>query len=695
MFFEKYLFGDTAVYFAECPVEGHDGKTTVGLAVYPKDVKVDPARLCCDSLVQVAFTGDEGLIDYTRGVTMRNRASTLVAVESQAADERGVTTLLSDGRGNLYTHVLQYNKDTRVFTSYVVYENATGEERTLEMLASLSLSGITAPSGGAVSTVGLRLVRMTSAWSRECRLKTESFSQLGLDMSWARYGVKVEKWGEVGSMPNRGYYPFAAIEDERAGVLWAAQTEAPYSWQMEVYEEKESCAFSCGMGDYEFAHWRKKIPAGATFTTPKAFFTVLRGGLADACNALVHEQDARLEVPESEEELPVLFNEYCTTWGVPSEENIRAILQAVKPFGIGYFVIDCGWYKPDDKGWCNAIGDWKESAALFPHGVKAVADAIRAEGMVPGIWFEFENAGRDSEVFCQEDLFLTRDGYTITNKNRRFFDLRKEEVKAYISERMIDLLVKNGFGYIKIDYNDAYGIGADGAESLGEGGRQVAEESLLWLKRIQDAVDGMVIENCSSGGSRIEPMRMNMVSMCSFSDAHECAEIPFVAANVSRVIPARQSQIWVVLREKDTPSRTVYSLCAAMMGRVCLSGDVLMMPPEKTQLICEGLAFYRAVRAIVAKGDIVNIDCNVEYYRAPCGRQIYEKQLGNERLVLVHALNSREEVCVPAAGWRLARAFCDLPWRMEDGVLRIGCKEEGQDGGTLFRAGAFLLQKEQ
>ena len=136
--------------------------------------------------MQVAFTGDEGLIDYTRGVTMRNRAATLVAVESQAADEREVTTLLSDGRGNLYTHVLQYNKDTRVFTSYVVYENATGEERTLEMLASLSLSGITAPSGGAVSTVGLRLVRMTSAWSRECRLKTETFSQLGLDMSWAR-----------------------------------------------------------------------------------------------------------------------------------------------------------------------------------------------------------------------------------------------------------------------------------------------------------------------------------------------------------------------------------------------------------------------------------------------------------------------------------------------------------------------------
>ncbi len=692
MFFRKYLFGDIAVYYVESAVEGHEGKTMVGLAMYPADVPVDTRDLHCDSLVQVAFTGGEGLIDYTQGVTMRNRAGTLLHVTEQTRRGESVVTRLTDGRGNFYTHVLEYCARAGVFTVWVRYENGTGGMRTLEMLASLSLSGI---AGAGGNTAGMTLHRMTSAWSRECRMRSDTFSQLGMDMSWARYGVKVEMWGEVGGMSNRGYYPFAAIEDERAGIVWAVQAEAPFSWQMELYQEQESCSLTCGAGDFAFAHWRKNIPAGSVFETNKAFLYVGRGDVLAACNALVHEQDARLEVPESEREMPVVFNEYCTTWGVPSEENIRAVLQAVKPFGIGYFVIDCGWYKPDGKGWCNAVGDWKESAALFPHGVKAVTDAIRAEGMVPGIWFEFENAGRDSEIFYQEDLFLTRDGYTITNKNRRFFDLRKEEVKAYISERMIDFLVKNRFGYIKIDYNDTYGIGADGAESLGEGGRQVAEESLAWLKKIRTAVPGIVMENCASGGCRIEPGRMNMVSMCSFSDAHECPELPLVAANVSRVVPARQLQIWAVLREKDTPARTVYSLCAAMMGRICLSGDVLAIPPDKMRLICEGLNFYRAVRAIVAKGDIVNIDCNVEYYRAPCGRQIFEKQLGSERLVLVHALNSREEVCVPAEGWRLVRAFCDLPYRMEDGVLHIGCKEEEPDGGTLFRAGAFLLQKAQ
>ena len=687
MFFQKYIFGDTAVYYMETPVEGHEGKTTVGFTAYPAAWKLkEGVELFCDSLIQAAFTGDEGLIDYTQGVTMRNREGSLVKVESQAADEKGVTTLLSDERGNLYTHVLTYSEKTGVFTSYVVYENASEEERTLEMLASLSLSGIIAPSMGSISTVGLRLHRMTSAWSRECRLKTDEFSHLGLDMSWGRYGVKVEKWGQVGSMPNRGYFPFAAIEEQDADITWGVMQEAPYSWQMEVYEEKESCSLTSGMGDYEFAHWRKTIPAGGTFTTPKAFFTVKAGGVDTVCNAFVHEQDARLQVPASEAEMPVLFNEYCTTWGVPSEENISAILKAIEPLDIGYFVIDCGWYKPDDKGWCNAIGDWKESGLLFPDGIASVSKRIREAGKVPGIWFEFENAGRDSEYFYDADKMLRRDGKVITSKNRRFLDLRKPEVAQYLNERMIGFLRDNDFHYIKIDYNDTYGMGCDGAESLGEGGRQVAEESLAWLEAIKEAVPDMVIENCSSGGSRIEPLRMSMVSMCSFSDAHECAEIPLVAANVSRVIPARQSQIWAVLRDKDTPSRTIYSLCAAMIGRICLSGDVLSMSEEKVQLIREGLAFYRKIAHIVRDGDIRVIDCNVEYYREPVGRQIYVKDLGDERLIIVHRLIDEAPTEIELAGYRLVDSYTDLLYTTEDGYLKITDTSD-------YKAGAFLLKK--
>ena len=683
MFEKRYVFGDTAAVYREVPVEGHENKTTIGLGLYPAGE--EPANVPMDALIQAAFTGDETLIDYTLGVTMRNREGTLLHVEEQAADERGVVTRLHDGRGNVYTHHLEFSPETGVFTIWVEYANLTGKAQTLESLQSFSISGISAVKGERATLAGLKLHRMTSAWSRECRLQEDTFANLGLDTSWARYGVKCERFGEVGTMANRGHFPFAAIEDEARHIVWAAEMEAPGAWQMEVYAEKETCALSGGQADYEFGHWRKTVAPGENFTTHRAFVTVKKS-LLDCCNAFVSEQERKLVVPASEEQMPVLFNEYCTTWGCPSAENIRAILKAIEPFPIDTFVIDCGWYKPDDKGWCNAIGDWRQSRALFPDGIKAVAEDIRAAGKIPGIWFEFEVAGRDSDCFWDEGKLLKRDGRVITGKNRRFLDLRLPKVQEYLKEKMLDFLKDNGFEYITIDYNDSLGIGCDSADGAapGEGGRQIAEESLVWLDCLKETVPDIVIENCSSGGSRIEPLRMSKVSMCSFSDAHECNEIPLVAANVSRVIPARQMQIWAVLREGESVSRTVYSLCAAMMGRICLSGDVLHLTEERIALIKDGLDFYREVKDIVRFGKITCIDNTVEYYRDPQGRQVYEKEYEGKKLVIVHFLESEERLTLPMGGYTVKRAFTDLPYTAAE-ELRIE--------GRPFTAAAFLLEK--
>lgn len=142
----------------------------------------------------------------------------------------------------------------------------------------------------------------------------------------------------------------------------------------------------------------------------------------------------------------MLFNEYCTTWGVPSEENIRAILKAAEGLPFGYFVVDCGWYKPDDCGWCNATGDWVPSKTLFPRGVKAVADLIRAQGMVPGIWFEFEVAGRDSRAFQKEELLLTRDGVPLTTKTAAFSICAKRKCRHISKRRCAIFCAKTGSG---------------------------------------------------------------------------------------------------------------------------------------------------------------------------------------------------------------------------------------------------------
>ena len=281
-----------------------------------------------------------------------------------------------------------------------------GKEQTLESLQSFSVSGIHALCGGKATLAGLRLHRLTSAWSRECRPEEDSFANLGLDTSWARYGRQVRTLRRSGvDVQPRGIFPLPPLRTKSGISFWAAMMEAPSSWQMEVYAEKETCALSGGLADYEFGHWRKNIAPGESFATHKAFLTVQRSVLA-CCNAFVAEQEQGLEVPASEESMPVLFNEYCTTWGCPSAENINAILKAIEPFPIDTFVIDCGWYKPDDKGWCNAIGDWRESRALLPRRHLGSLGRHQGGGQAARHLVRIRSGGQRQRLFLRREQTL-------------------------------------------------------------------------------------------------------------------------------------------------------------------------------------------------------------------------------------------------------------------------------------------------
>ena len=135
----------------------------------------------------------------------------------------------------------------------------------------------------------------------------------------------------------------------------------------------------------------------------------------------------------------------------------------------------------------------------------------------------------------------------IDTDNRRFLDMRKEETHAFLEERVIGLLKRCGFEYIKIDYNDCIGMGCDDPDGFGEGLRKNMQGTLRFFRRIREAIPEIYIENCASGGHRLEPSLMALSDMASFSDAHECQEIPIIAAALHRVILPAQSQIWAVL----------------------------------------------------------------------------------------------------------------------------------------------------
>ena len=229
------------------------------------------------------------------------------------------------------------------------------------------------------------------------------------------------------------------------------------SWQMELYRRDNGLSLSGGLADAEFGAWSKTLAPGESFTAPKAVLTAVRGGVDQASRALAENTRRAIEaiLPDCERELPVIFNEFCSTWGCPTEESVLRQVRSLAGRGIGYYVIDAGWYddRPFDYG-CR-LGSWQVSKKSFPRGLGPVVDAIHQAGMKAGIWFEFEMAGRDEpDCFQRTDWLLHRHGIPITVGDRRFWDLRKPEVQDYLARHVIDFLRDNRLDYLKVDYND-------------------------------------------------------------------------------------------------------------------------------------------------------------------------------------------------------------------------------------------------
>ena len=671
--YSEYRFGDMlAAWWL-------DEKNHMGMTLIPAEMKdrVREHRHTLEGLVQIHARGDQLPNGYGNGSTLATTTATdALRFVSQKKDGDTVVTELADETGRTVFHTLKWEKGLEALRVSVRFENRTGKPVTLDLISSLNMGGITPFTEDDAPGI-LLLHRARSAWRAEGRQLTESIEEAMLERSWTGHALRIAKFGQVGSMPVRGWFPFAAVEDTANNVTWAMQIACPSSWQMEIRRKDDRLNMMASLPDEDFGQWAKTVAPGESFETPEAYVTVGHGGVDRVSQRLLTVHRANMPRPEAE--LPVLFNEYCTTWGDPSHENLVKIADRLQGHGIDFLVIDAGWYRREDAGWSDCGGDWiPEEKSMFPEGLKATADMIRAHGMIPGLWFEPETCAKDSDIFRKEEMLLTRRGTVIDTDNRRFLDLRREEVQKYLDERVTGLLKRCGFGYTKIDYNDCIGVGCDDPDSLGEGLRQNMQGTLDFFRSMRESIPDLWIENCSSGGHRLEPSLMGATDMASFSDAHECPEIPIIAAQLHRLILPGQSQIWAVLRAKDSLRRINYSLVNTFLGVMCLSGDVADLSAEQWAKVDEGICFFKAVRGIIRDGISAFHGEVSRSWRHPEGWQAVCRTAGGETLTVIHTFGGKfpGQVSLPVSGSRILRVMDSEESRitLENGILTVELK---------------------
>ena len=564
-----------------------------------------------ETQVHIALSGDGISNDFSPGNTLRY-SDTAFSLKFKGAkyeeqSEKQILIAAFENDKGLVARQVYSCTGAGYLETYTELENR-GDNVIVEALPSFNMARIS-PFERFDDPNDIVIHRLLSNWSGEGKLYSVSAADIAFEASWSGLGVRTMRISQTGTMPARGYLPFISVEDKKNGVCWAAETEAPASWTIEAVFRNNAISVGGGRGDFLSAHWRKTLKTGETEKTNKAYLTVTKGSLENAAARLARHFDDTDEIKDVERDLPVLYNEYCYTWGKPEAKTLEKMLPEIAAIGCKYFVIDDGWFYNvyNDKRY--VIGDWNVNKEYYPEGLKAFADKVRSYGMIPGVWYEFEGVSEHSDVYRDHpDWLLTRDGKIINNGGRAFLDFRKEEVLNYLREKVIKNLVNCGIGYMKVDYNSNAGFGADGAESYGEAIRQHIDAVLAFFEEIKRSVPSLVLEICSSGGMRHEPRFLSLGDMCSFSDAHENAGGVPVVMNLHRFIPPRKLQIWATIRDDYNADDVKFTVAKAMLGRICFSGNLGNKPQEIIDILKESVSFYEKLKPTIANGDTITIE---------------------------------------------------------------------------------------
>ena len=468
----------------------------------------------------------------------------------------------------------------------------------IEYLSSFSLTGIS-KEGLMEDEDKLRLYTPGNGWQAELQWRRERLSQRGFFhlSQEGNSSHRIQETG-VGSWSCSECLPMAMLENLETGSMLFWQIETTGGWHWEICDTAHQLALNIsGPSEIEH-HWWKELAPGQSFETVKVCVGSVAGGVDQAMDQLTRYRRAIRRPNEDNRSLPIIFNDYMNClWASPTTEKEIPMIDAAAQVGCEYYVVDAGWYTDGD--WWTDVGEWIPSPERFPGGIRQVMDHIRRRGMIPGIWLEIEVMGLDCPKLKDTDdsWFFTRHGRRVIDRQRYQLDFRCPAVREYATQVVQRMVEEYGVGYIKMDYNINAGIGTQrDCDSPGDGLLEHQRAYLEWLDQIFARYPYLIIENCSSGGMRMDYAMLARCSIQSTSDQSDYLKYAVIAANAPSAVTPEQAAIWSYPMPQSTREQIIFNVVNACLLRVHQSGNMSALTPQNRELVKEGLAYYKSIR---------------------------------------------------------------------------------------------------
>ena len=497
------------------------------------------------------------------------------------------------------TH-MQFYKGTSVVRCWNIVTNIGTQDQTLEYISSFCYTGI--EKEGELSTDDkMRISIPHNGWQKEMSWKTYSFPDLGFAQTQPTVYQRTSKTIEVtntGNWSTKEYLPMGYLENTEAKTSLFWQIEHNGSWHYEIGDQNRHF-YLCVSGPTEVqSHWFKTLKPGESFESVPVAVGVSENDFSKAMGELTKYRRKIRRPNEDNETLPIIFNDYMNClFGDPTTEKELPLIDAAAEAGCEYFVIDAGWYAPGE--WWDSVGEWQECLERFPGGVREVTDYIRKKGMIAGVWLELEVMGINCEKAknAPDDWFFVRHGKRVFDRSRYQLDFRNPQVIAHVDE-VIDRVVRDyGVGYIKMDYNIEPGIGTElYADSVGQGMLEHERAYLAWLDGVFQRYPNLVIENCSSGGLRIDYALLSRYSIQSTSDQEDFRNYATISANAPTGVTMEQAAVWSYPQRDGDREETIFNMVNTLLLRVHQSGHLAELSKERFLLVKEALSYYKTIR---------------------------------------------------------------------------------------------------
>lgn len=495
---------------------------------------------------------------------------------------------------------MQFYDGIAVVRSWTDITNKGQEDQGMEYVSSFALNGID-KEGMRDFDEKMELWIPHNGWQKELCWQKYKLGELGLSKSQPDIMHRSSKTigiSNTGNWSTKEYIPMGYLYNREMNSSFFWQIEHNGSWYWEISDQDGHTYLKLSGPNEHHNHWWKNLKPGESFTTVPVSVGSTVGGFDGAMGELTRYRRRIRRKNEDNEHLKIIFNDYMNClFGDPTTEKEIPLIDKAAEAGCEYFCIDCGWYS--DGFWWDGVGEWLPSQKRFPGGLKEVIDHIRSKNMIPGVWLELEVMG----IKCPkadkvpDDWYFMRHGKKVYDRSRYQLDFRNPQVREHATQVIDRLVQEYGIGYIKMDYNIEPGIGTElDADSFGDGLLGHNRAYLKWLDGIFEKYPQLIIENCSSGGLRMDYAMLSRYSIQSTSDQEDYVRYATIAANSPSAVTPEQSAIWSYPLTQGDQEELIYNMVNALLLRIHQSGHLVNLDQERMEYLKEALVYYKKIR---------------------------------------------------------------------------------------------------